>query len=353
MTSNRRTVLKAAAGAALLPTFSHRAFAQARKTLHVGVYNSAQGKLVQSQVIPQFEKDFNCKVFATEGATLGNIAMLRATRDTPKYSVMSMDDVGIPQARSEELIERLDPAKIPNLSKVIKRFVLGDGYGVGLAASSAALFINPTLTKPLTSYAQMYDAQYRKAMLLNTPKYTQSVLMLIVAASLATGKPFGEAQYLIDQAWPRIADLKPNVLTIYDAEAMTLMVAQGQAKLGGIEYSKAIYPHTAKGVPLDMSFPKEGAFTGINGLTLVKNAPEPELGNAFINRLLDPSVQKMLATATLSAPTVSGLDFPPEVAKYLAYPEAKMDDMRLFTPDWAWIAPRRGGWVERYNQIFS
>lgn len=354
MTSTRRSVLKAAAGAALLPTFAHRASAQAaQKTLHVGVYNSAQGKLVQTQVIPQFEKDYNCKVFATEGATLGNIALLRATRDTPKYSVMSMDDVGIPQARAENLIEKLDPAKIPNLSKVIKRYVLSDSYGVGLAVSSAALFINPQLTKPLASYAQMYDTQYKKAMLLNTPKYTQSVLMLIVAASLATGKPFNEAQYLVDQAWGRIADLKPNVLTIYDAEAMVLMVAQGQAKLGGIECSKAIYPHASKGVPLDMVFPKEGSFTGINALTLVKNAPEPELGNAFINRLLDPGVQKMLATATLSAPTVSGLQFPPEIARYLAYPEQKIDDLKLFTPDWAWIAPRRGGWVERYNQIFS
>lgn len=353
MNSSRRTVLKAAAGAAVLPSLSFRASAQTPKTLHVGVYNSAQGKLVQQQVIPQFEKDYNCKVFATEGATLGNIATLRATRDAPKYSVMSMDDVGIPLARAENLIEHLDPEKIPNLNKVIKRYVLSDGYGVGLAVSSAALFFNPQLTKPLVSYEQMYDPQYKKAMLLNTPKYTQSVLMLIVAASLATGKPFSQSQYLIDQSWGRIADLKPNVMTIYDAEAMVLMVAQGQAKLGGIEYSKAVYPHTAKGVPLDMAFPKEGSFTGINAMTLVKNAPEPQLGSAFINRLLEPSVQKMLATATLSAPTVTELDFPPEIARYLAYPEARIDELKLFTPDWAWIALRRGDWVERYNQIFS
>jgi putative spermidine/putrescine transport system substrate-binding protein len=352
MTTTRRTLLKAAAGAALLPGFVHRASAQT-KTLHVGVYNSALGKLVESEVIPQFEREHKCKVFATEGSTLANIAALRATRDTPKFSVMSMDDVGIPQAKSEGLIEKLDPAKIPNLSKAIKRFVLNDGYGVGLGCSSAALFYNPQLMKPMTSYEQMYDPQYRKAMLLNTPKYTQSVLMLIVAASLATGKSFAEAQYLIDQGWGRIADLKPNVMTIYDAEAMVLMVAQGQAKFGGIEHSKAICQHTAKGVPLDMMFPKEGAFTGVNAVTLVKNAPEPELGAAFINRLLEPAVQKLLAERTLSAPVVSGLQFAPDVAKFLAYPETKMDDMKLFSPDWNWVAPRRGAWVERYNQIFS
>ena len=144
--------------------------------------------------------------------------------------------------------------------------------------------------------------------------------MLIVATSLVTGKPLKEAQYLVDAGWDKLTLLKPNVLTIYDSEAQVLQVAQGQATIGGIEYSKAIYPHTAKGLPLDMTFPKEGAFTGINSMTIVKNAPEPELGAAFINRILEPSVAKMLSEQTLSAPSVSGIDFKPETVKFWPIP---------------------------------
>ena len=44
---------------------------------------------------------------------------------------MMMDDVGMPQAKQEELIEKLDPAKIPNLARCYKRFLFEDGYGVG------------------------------------------------------------------------------------------------------------------------------------------------------------------------------------------------------------------------------
>lgn len=352
MSLSRRSLIKTAAGAALFPTIIRRASAQDVQ-LHVGVYNSAQGKLIQKEVIPKFEAEHKCRVFTTEGATLANIAALRATRDAPRFSVMSMDDVGAPQAKAEGLIEKLDPAKIPNLEKVIKRFIFEDGYGVAFAISSAALFYNTQTVKSIDSYAQIFDPKYRKRFLLNTPKNTQSVLMLIVAAALATGKPFKEAQYLADQGWDKLAELKPNVLTIYDTEAMVLMVAQGQCDIGGIEYSKAIYPHTAKGIPLDMAFPREGAFTGVNGVTLVKNAPQPELGCAFINRLLEPSVQQMLAEATLSAPSVAGIEFRPEVERFLAYPESKMNDMGLFTPDWSYIIPRRPAWLERYNQVFS
>jgi putative spermidine/putrescine transport system substrate-binding protein len=106
-------------------------------------------------------------------------------------------------------------------------------------------------------------------------------------------------------------------------------------------------------MPLDMTFPKEGAFTGINSMTLVKNAPEPELACALINRILEPSVAKMLSEQTLSAPSVGGIDFKPETAKFLAYPDTKATDLGLFTPDWKFIVPRRGPWLERYNQVFT
>jgi putative spermidine/putrescine transport system substrate-binding protein len=102
-----------------------------------------------------------------------------------------------------------------------------------------------------------------------------------------------------------------------------------------------------------MVFPKEGTFAGINCLSFVKGAPEPELGAAFINRMLEPSVQQGLAEATLTAPSIRGLTFKPQIAKYIAYPEAKMDEMGLFACDWSFINPIRPALLEKYNQVFG
>ncbi|MFS2224241.1 extracellular solute-binding protein [Pantoea sp. B65] len=349
----RRTFLKAVAGTAMLPYLNIRANAADDRVLQVGVYNSAQGALIKKVVLPAFEKEYSCRVLTTEGATLANIAALRATKNKPVFSVMSMDDIGVPQAKAEGLIEQLPADEIPNLKNVFDRYLLSDRYGVGFSVSMAGLFINPQVTQPIKSYSEIFESQYAHQMILNTPKNTQSILMLIVAAALATGKPLQEAQYEIDKGWEKLAQLKANVMTVYDGEAQVMMVAQGQAMVGGIEYSKAIYPHTKKGIPLDMTYPKEGAFTGINGLALVKDAPQRELGLAWINRLLEPSVQKMLAEVTLSAPTVRGIDFDEQTLKYLAYPEDKMKALNLFTPDWTYIIPRRAELLEKYNQTFT
>ena len=350
MNPTRRAILAAGTLAApmLLP---RRAAAQAR-SIQVGIYASNQGQYVRTQIIPKFERDHACRVFPTEGVTLAQVALLRAQRSNPKYSVMFMDDVGVPIAKAEGLIDPLPLARMPNAARVLPRFITDDGFGIAFAISSGGLFYNPAATKPLASYAELWDSRFRQRFLMQTPKNTQSVYLLIATAAIVTGKPLHEAQYLVDQAWGKLAELKPNVASIYDTFSSVMQVAQGEADIGGVEYSKNIYPYIAKGAAMEMCFPAEGTFAGVNCMTLVKNGPEPELAAAFLDRMLEPAVQQGLAEATATAPTISGLEFKPETAKLIAYPEAKMDRMGLFTADWSFVNPRRSAWLEKTNQIF-
>ena len=87
---------------------------------------------------------------------------------------------------------------------------------------------------------------------------TPSVFTVIAAAAVATGKPFKEAQYLADAAWPKLEALKPNILNLYSTDDAALLVSQGQGVIGGPEYSKYVYPYKLKGASIDMCFPKEG-----------------------------------------------------------------------------------------------
>src|ERR1700679_3065957 len=306
----------------------------AQRSIQIGIYTAQQGEYVRKQIIPQFETDYDCQVFTTEGVTLSQIAALRATRDNPRYSVMFMEDSGIELSKREGLIDPLPADKLPNLAGVLPRFLFYDGYGAAFAISTGGIVYNPQVTKPLATYAELWEPRFKQRFLMTTPKFTQSLYLLIAAASLVTGKPLKEAQYEIDAAWPKMAELKPNVLSTYENPSQVMMVAQSQVDIAGIEYSKNLYPYKVQGAPLDMCFPGKMTFAGVNCLSFVKGAPEPELGAAFINRMLEPAVQQGLATATLTAPSVAGAQFPPEIAQYIAYPESKMDDMGLFAADW-------------------
>jgi putative spermidine/putrescine transport system substrate-binding protein len=349
----RRTLIAGAVAALAAPLIVGRRASADERSITVGIYTGQQGDVVRKQIIPPFEAKHGCKVYTTQGVTLEQVALMRSSRNNPKYSVMFIDDIGIELAKREGLIEPLPVAQLPSMEKVLKRFIYYDGYGAAFAMSAAGLAYNTATGKPLTSYGELWNARFKGRFLMETPKATQSIYLLIAAVSVETGKPYVETQHMIDQAWPKMAALKPSVLSIFENQSAVMQVAEGQADVAGIFYSKSVYPYTVQGAPLDMCYPREGTFAGINCVSLVKNGPERELAIAFIDYMLSAGTQQLLAEQTLTAPSLGGLSFKPDVEKYMAYPESKMDEMGIFSPDWILINPMRPQLIEKYNQVFS
>jgi putative spermidine/putrescine transport system substrate-binding protein len=350
----RRTFGKLTLGAAglMAPMGFVRNGWAAGKQIQIGIWGGSQGEFVKKKIIPAFEKDFDCRIVAEEGFTLANVGKMRATKDNPKFSVMFIDDVAIPMCKQEGLIAELPKSDMPTLANLYPRFGF-DGWATALAISVAGLFHNTDVTPP-DSYAALWGPEYAGKLKLVSPKNTPSVFFLIVAASLKTGKPFAEAQYLIGDSFDKVAEIKGNVQNLFDNGPQAANeIAQGQADIGLLELSKYVYPYTAKGAPVTMSFPKEGSFAGNNCQVLIKNGPNQDVAVAFMNRMLEPAVQKAFSEYAYTAPPVSGIEFSSETLKYLAYPVEEMDKRGLFTPDWEFINANRSGWTEKMNGIFA
>jgi putative spermidine/putrescine transport system substrate-binding protein len=351
LSTTRRKVVTSLGLAA--PMFFIRNGWAAGKSIYVGTYTGVQGDYVQKFVIPKFQSTFNCKVFQTENVTLGNIGILRTQKSNPNYSVMFMDDVGVPIAKEENLITQLPKDKIPNLAKVFPHFMYNDSYGAAFAVSAVAPWFNKSI-KPVESFADLWQERFRGRFMLVTPKQTQTVQLLAIASSMVTGKPILEAQYELDKGWSKMAELKPNVQTIYDnINTAILAVSQGQADVAGPDFSKSVLPVIAKGAPLIQATPSEGAFAGVNTVTLVKGSPEPDLGAAFIDFMLSPEMQKGLAEYTVAAPSVSGIELDAKTAAVVPYPESQMKQMKMWVLDWEKINPQRGAILDKYNQVFG
>ena len=350
---SRRTFGKLALGAGVTApmAFTPNAWAQG-KEITVGIWGGAQGEFIKREVIPGFESDFDCTVLAEEGFTLANVAKLRATASNPKYSVMFVDDVVVALLKQEGLTDEL-PNDMPALENLYPEFLYEGGYGTALGISLGGIMYNTNITPPET-YAELWESQWEGKVKLVSANQTPSMFFLIVAAAVKFNKPFAEAQYMIDDAFDKVEEFRPSVQNVYDSGVQAANeIAQGQADVGLIEYSKYVYPYTEQGAPLTMGYPAEGSFAGTNCQVLVKGGPERDLAVAFMNRMLEPSVQKPLAEFALIAPPTSGLDFSDETLRYLAYPKSEMDARGLFTPDWTMINAKRAEWTEKLNQIFA
>src|SRR5258708_36474602 len=145
------------------------------------------------------------------------------------------------------------------MGQVLKRFIFNDGYGAGFAMSSVGLVYNSATGKPLASYAELWDERFRKRFLMTSPKSTQSTHLLIAAVAVQTGKPYAQAQYQIEEAWPKMAELKPNVLSIFENASAVMPVAQRPAHLPRPSFSENVYPPPVQRAPTQTCFPRQCA----------------------------------------------------------------------------------------------
>ena len=78
------------------------------------------------------------------------------------------------------------------------------------------------------------------------------------------------------------------------------------------------------------------------GVALVRGGPNPELGAAFINEMLDSETQALIARTFFSLPTNAKTPRPTE----LNLPD-------LVVLDWEYFADNRNRWIERFEREIS
>jgi putative spermidine/putrescine transport system substrate-binding protein len=325
----------------------------AEKSIKIGIWAGPDGELIKSTIVKRFEEKYRVKVLIDEGITTEQLARMRASKNNPTHTVMFMDDIGVTVAHREGLIDRLPDDKIPNLANVIPRYISDDGHGIGIQVSTVALTYDPRELKAApTSWEAFWDSKHKGKVAVPSLSSTNGINLVVTAAALATGKPFKEAQYETEAAFQKLAELKPNLHSIWTKTPLAVSaMQQGELVMMGPMYSKGIWPYIDRGLSATHIVPQEGAFAGVNCQTLVKGGPHLELGAAFINEMLSAESQTLLANKLIIAPVVTGVELPPKILERVAYGDGKEET--LFVSDWEFLINIRPDWTERWNKVFS
>lgn len=299
-------------------------------------------KYFNSDVFPLIEKKLGIKVIYEGTNSLTNLQKMSADKDAPKMSVVIMDDPVMLVAAKEGLITPITVSGSPNLAKLAPTNVHQDGMWANYQMPWAGIAFNTQGGKAPTSWNDLYAPGAAGKVIIPSLKNTEGYWALLSAAHLATGKPYKDAQYEIDAGFKKLATLKPNLLNVYtDAPQAINLLEQGEAQMIGGQFSAYTLIRKAAGSPVDLALPSDGAFAMPSGISKVAKGPAGDVSDAIVDMFLGPEVQVALATKAFVTPTN------PETKKPAGYP----DPSQLFSPDWAFFAKERGGWVDRWNQL--
>jgi len=340
VTVNRRMLL-AAAGAATAALAAPRVLRAQGKEVVVGGAASHKS-FVETVIAPVVEKKFNCKVVFEGTRSLVNLEKMQKNKDKQYLSVVMMDDPVMIPAVAEGLLEKLTPAKVPNLAELKPGTVHMDGMWCNYLQPWLGIAYNPKALKGTpTSWADIYDPKYKGRIILPSLQNTEGLANLFMAAQLATGKPMAEAQKDTDAGFKKLVTIKPNLLTAYTQMPQAYnLLEQGEGFMISSAISQVALDRKRTGAPVDIAVPKEGIFAMPSGVALVKGAPQPELGAGYINEMIGPEVQAKLSALTFSLPT----------NKDTPVPAGMPTGVTIHGVDWQFVAANRADWVKRWDR---
>lgn len=260
----------------------------------------------KEHVFPSFEAAHNCTIVYEAAHSLDGLQKLRANREKPISSMVFMDAPALLQADQDGLLEPVDKARVPNMVNLYPSAIHDDGLFLNYKWPRVAIAYNPKITKGIASWTDLWGPDLKQKIFIPTPKITQFPTILAAAAMAETGKPLVEAQYELDAAFKKLAELKPNILEAFSSSAAAVtLIEQGEAILGASFVSTYVHVRTAAGAPLELGSPKEGSFALPNAVALVKGGPNPELAAALMDHVLSADIQKAMMTAFKDTPTNS------------------------------------------------
>ena len=335
-----------ALGLAAVTAFATPAFAQT-KTLTISWWGF-NGEKLESIVLAPFRAQCGCEIQFETGNNGERLNKLQI-RNGAGVDVAYFSDSYSQQGIELGLFQEIDRSKLPNLEGVydLAKDPQG-GYGPAYSIGRVGVVYDSTkVTTPITSWNDLWREDLASSLSLPGITTTAGPMVVLKAGEHEGVDAFADA----DAAFKGIEALKPNVVKNYNTGSeMINLFSTGEISaaiaqdftLGQIQ---AAVPSV---VWADLS---EGSIATLNTVNIPKGAAEPELAYEFINFILSPEIQQQLAEQGVDAPVNTSVELTPEQAALWTYGADVIAGLQQV--DYAKLNSAKGGWVDRWNEIFG
>jgi putative spermidine/putrescine transport system substrate-binding protein len=313
----------------------------------VQTWGGTLGDSFQKNIVEPFEKETGIKVVLSYGMSVDASAKVRAQAANPQIDVAMMGQTEGIALWQEGLTAPLDPAEIPNLEGLTKTAVYKDDDGtifyVGMYGYVFELvYRTDKISTPPTGWKDLWKDEY-KGEIMYPPPGIYSAYMQVMASRINGGD-----ENNMEPGWEALKQLAPNIGAVFnsDSEAYN-MIASGEAFVGPVLMFTTIDLLKA-GVPVARVSPAEGSPISWDGITLVKNSPNPSGAKKLIDFMLRKSVMEAHVNTVATIPARDDVVLSPELAK--ALPSTPEDRAHLTSLDDATIAMHKADWIARWDR---
>jgi putative spermidine/putrescine transport system substrate-binding protein len=323
--------------------------APAENRVVIATFGGLLGKLVRENV-ELYTKPLGIQAVFVEAASADILAKVRAQRSAPQYDLALLNDQTFVVAKSLGLIQKLDPAEVPNVRQL--RPGLLDGYG-------APYEINPVgwiyrrdklaaagVPAPATWRAVADKRLAGRVVMFNFSSFY--TVLTMAGLQLSAGKTVADDS----EIWPFMQVLYDN--------RMIVVAAPGQAEELAKSGEAWVYPGTAQralllkdqGVDVGFAPAADALLSLTNYMVPIARAPHPVNAQRVLNWILGPEIQARMARQGAIVPVNASVALEPALMERLGFGgAAEVPAFRVL--DVETVNEKFGAWSEGFDKVMS
>lgn len=314
----------------------------------LATWGGSWGKGIKEQVIDPFMEETGIEVNMISGVSLANMKMIASQRNNPQVDVITMVSSDAVRAYDDGLLAPISPEQVPNIEALGEVGVVHDADGQAMFGGIwmypyGIVYRTDKLDWDIDEWADLWDPRLKNKVAVSSPKYMSSYFLLM------TNRIAGGDEQNLDPGFEKVTELGENLVAVADDSAtQQRLLAQGEVWAAPM-ISGAAYKVIEQGVPAEFVIPAEGAPTGVDAVALVKNGPNAEAAQKFVNFWLraDRSAAAAEAVGVIPVPRTDGSGAEGASSKY-ALSQDEIE--RLVTFDARALNSSKADWIERWDR---
>lgn len=272
------------------------------------------------------------------------LAKVMASPDAPAFDTLLMSPGQGAVAIENDLIQKIDPARLSNWDKLDPAFQ-GE-YGPTVAVEVNGICYNPGLVPRPAGYADLF----------NKPEYAGKVSWTgfgsntAVMAYTQLAKIFGTGPDDMEAVFQLFRDHPDQLNNVVDStnSQMTLFqqgeIAVFMCSTGNVAKLKSL------GLNAEFVHPETGSPAAPVNIHLTKGSQDVDAAYAYMDAAISAAAQtELMAPPTATFPTNHDVALTPEIEQYVT----REDLPNLVYPDWTLINQNRDAWIRAFDAVVA
>lgn len=309
---------------------------------------SFNAELLQKNIYDPFMEATGAELIVEGGANAQRVTKIRETPDA--YDIVVIGDAFVSELINDGLIDTIDSSKLTNLDGLydVAKAPLGEDYGPAYTFNRIGIvYDSSTCPIEITSWADLWNPELADSIAIPDITTTSGPLLYYSIAQMEGLTP-GEDD---DAIFAKFEELKPNIKRTYTSANDTItMLNQGEVSVAVLLDYSYTTAKTASDTYVWVD-PSEGVYSGFNTINVLKDCPNKELAEAFINYYISYDVQLAEALDGVDSPVRTDVELTEEQSANFTYGADMINGLQI--PDWNGINAHKADWTDRWNELFS